>query len=185
MCNDAIDEVKRDFESLKKEDQEYWDYSKYFRPLSEFLMEYEYQKGIRAMTQGDVAKAIDTTQSAISRFESMKHPPNYNVLVRISEALGDRLFVSPAGSYCISIPYDLRHTAQKIAEQRKISVQDLALDILRKGLSSQSVNSSSQGSVIIRMPQPLQPQIMLESCANSKFHSFESSNHDPANLMAV
>jgi len=67
----------------------------------------------------------------------MKHPPTYDLLIRISQALGDTLFLSPFGSLSITLPYDLHEKARHIATARGLSVQDLLNAYIRKGFSQE------------------------------------------------
>ena len=113
----------------------YAEYKKRFGPLGEFITDYEFAKGIQKLSQAEIAQRAGTTQSAISRFEAMKHPPTYDLLVRISQALGETLFLSPFGSLSITLPYDLHEKARRMAAARGMSVQDLLYDYIRKGFS--------------------------------------------------
>jgi len=128
-------EVTQFFDELRETDKIYAAYSDRFGPLADFINEYEFLKGMNKITQAELAKRAGTTQSAISRFESIKHPPSYDLLVKLSKALGDELFISPAGSQSLSLPYDLREVAKSAAERRGVSVAELMAKLLRESLS--------------------------------------------------
>lgn len=141
MKSGAEDEVLDAFEQLRREDPVYAAVSARFAPLASFLVEYEYLKGSQGITQAELAARMGTTQSAISRFESMRHPPTYDLLINASRALGDELFMSPAGSASICLPYDLREAAQVEARRRHISVQDLMYALIRDGLTGKKATA--------------------------------------------
>lgn len=132
-------EVTGYFDALRETDKDFAAFSARFGPLADFITEYEYLKESQGMTQKELADRAGTTQSAISRFEAMKHPPTYDFLIKISRALGDELFVSPAGSQSLSLPYDLRDQMAKAAERRGISVQSLVLEFLRRSLAQEDL----------------------------------------------
>lgn len=127
------------FEELKRDDPEYAEYAARMGPLADFMAEYEYQKGIQGITQTELAARAETRQSAISRFEAMKHPPSYDFLIKISKAIGGNLFLSPAAEFCFSIPYDLRDAAEAGAARRGCSVATYATELLREALKKDCV----------------------------------------------
>lgn len=138
------------FEQLKQEDAEYAEYAKRFMPLAEFMAEYEHQKGLQNLTQAEIAQRLGTTQSAVSRFESMKHPPSYDLLNRIAQTLGDRLFISPLAGYTLTIPADLRETVDKAAQNRDVSAVQLMADLLREALKRESLTVCGHGVETVR-----------------------------------
>ena len=147
------DEVLDSFDKLREENTEYAAYSERFGPLAEFLTEYEYQKGMEGITQCELAERMGTTQSAISRFESMKHTPSYDLLIKAAKAFSDRLFVSPAASVSISLPYDLRGIAKEVATRRGITVSELMIDLLRSDLAREKLMIENSGNATLK-PKP-------------------------------
>lgn len=144
-------EVTSFFDELKVEDSRYAAYAERFGPLTEFVTDYDFGKDSQKLTQAEVAKRTGTTQSAISRFEAMKHPPTYDLLVRVSQALGDRLFLSPFGSLSISLPYDLHDKARLLAEKRGQTVQSLMQDYVRQGITRDGFIVCGKGSIKVQM----------------------------------
>lgn len=138
------------FEQLKQEDAEYAAYAKRFMPLAEFMAEYEHQKGLQNLTQAEIAQRLGTTQSAVSRFEAMKHPPSYDLLNRVAQTLGDRLFISPLAGYTLTIPADLRETVDKAAQNRGVSAVQLMADLLREALKRESLIVCGHGMETVR-----------------------------------
>jgi len=145
-------EVSAFFNELKVEDSRYAAYEERFGALAEFVTDYEFAKESQKLTQAEVAQRAATTQSAISRFEAMKHPPTYDLLVRVSKALGDHLFLSPFGSLSVSLPYDLHDKARQIAEKRGQTVKDLMQDYLRQGITRDGFVVCGKGSINVSMP---------------------------------
>jgi len=139
-------EVTAFFDELKAEDSRYAAYSERFEALAEFVADYDFGKESQKLTQAGLAERAGTTQSAISRFEAMKHPPTYDLLARVSKALGDRLFLSPFGSLSISLPYDLHDKARQLAEKRGQTVQSLMQDYVRQGITRDSFIVCGKGS---------------------------------------
>lgn len=145
-------EVTAFFDKLKVEDSRYAAYEERFGALAEFVTDYEFGKESQKLTQAEVAERAATTQSAISRFEGMKHPPSYDLLDRVSKALGDSLFLSPFGSLSISLPYDLHDKARQIAEKRGQTVKELMQDYVRQGIARDGFVVCGKGSINIAMP---------------------------------
>ena len=150
MSTSNNDEVLQSFEELRQKDAEYAKYADRFGPLAEFLVEYEHLKGLSEITQAELAEKAATSQSAISRFEAMKHPPTYDLLVKISSALGDRLFLSPAASVSMSLPYDLRDSARAAAERHGVSVSELMSTYIREALSRECFTVVDRGGSVVR-----------------------------------
>lgn len=146
-------EVTAFFDELKREDSSYAEYEERFRALAQFVTEYDFGKECQKLTQAEVARRAATTQSAISRFEAMKHPPTYDVLVRVSKALGDQLFLSPFGSLSISLPYDLHDKARQIAEKHGQTIKELMQNYIRQGIARDGFVIYGKGSITIPMPE--------------------------------
>ncbi len=72
-------EIKKNYENLRPEFE-----------LARLLIKKRLEKGL---TQKELAKKIDTKQSAISRLESGNYNPSINFLKKVIEALGGRLKV--------------------------------------------------------------------------------------------
>lgn len=165
------------FEDLKKEDAAYAKLAQKLGPLAEFITEYEYRKGSSGLTQSEIARRMGTRQSAISRFESMKHPPSYDFLQALSHAVGDRLFLSPSAAYSLTLPYDLRDAAEQAASRRGIGVPELMAQLLRESLQRENLELRGAGTITVRMPalvsdhaaesvKPLPPAKVPQDCSD-------------------
>jgi transcriptional regulator with XRE-family HTH domain len=100
--------------------------------LSSFLADFEYLKESKHLTQKDIAKAMGTTQSAVSRIESYKTNPSYKQLLKLSDAVGGELSLSPMGDMSITVPYDLQDKVNELAESEEKSAADWLQEELRK-----------------------------------------------------
>jgi transcriptional regulator with XRE-family HTH domain len=150
MQMNTTTETENYFERLKQEDADYATYAKRFMPLAEFMAEYEHQKGLQNLTQAEIARRLGTTQSAVSRFESMKHPPSYDLLRRVAQTLGDRLSISPLAGYTFTVPADLRETADKVAKNRGVSAVQLMAGLFREALKRESFIVCGHGGGAVR-----------------------------------
>jgi len=92
--------------------------------LASFLTDYEHLKGLKNLTQSDVAALAGTTQSAISRLERMKGKPTYELLRRLSDAVGGDFYLTPMAEMTITVPYDLQDAVRKSSEQKGVAVKD-------------------------------------------------------------
>ena len=122
-------------DNLIKEKPELTNFEKEWAPLVPFLIEYEHLKARNGLTQKSIAEACGTTQSAISRLERMRGRPSYQLLRRLSEAVGGSLFLSPTAEFSLSIPLELHELARDIAEKRGLATKDFLLAILKEGIS--------------------------------------------------
>ncbi len=112
------------------------EYQKTWGALSSFLNDYEHLKGLRHLTQKDIAAACGTTQSAISRLERLRGKPTYELLRRLSEAVGGSLFVSPMADTTVTLPYDLRDRARSLAKKKSVRVDELMHALLREAIDN-------------------------------------------------
>lgn len=110
------DEVLNFMESLENEDEKLASFVKMYEALSAFLADYEFLKDSKDLTQKDIAEKMGTTQSAISRIESLKTNPSYKQLLKMAEAVGGELLVTPMKDMTVRVPYDLQETVRKLAE---------------------------------------------------------------------
>ena len=136
-------DIDRLEEELLSEDSNYANFHQLWEPLSKFLMDYEHLKGLKKMTQNEIAVESKTTQSAISRLIRMKGKPTYTLLNKVSRAVGGKLFITPLADMAVTLPYDLHNQAIQLAESQQLSVSELMLNILRKSLTEQDIVSPS------------------------------------------
>ena len=102
--------------SLENEDKGLDLFAKTYEALSAFLTDFDFLKDSLGLTQQDVADKMGTTQSAISRIASLKTNPSYKQLLKMAEAVGGNLYITPMKDMTVQVPYDLQETVRKLAE---------------------------------------------------------------------
>lgn len=122
------------------------EYEKAWGALTSFLNDYEHLKGVRKLTQKDIAAACGTTQSAISRLERLRGKPTYELLRRLSEAVGGSLFVSPMADATVTLPYDLQDRAMCLAEKKGLRVDELMRAMLREAIDNAEYRDECNGA---------------------------------------
>jgi len=86
------------------------------------------------ISQQELAVAIGTTQSAISRFENLGRQPSLGFLERIASSLGHKLHVTIFGEYQAPLTADHRATINEEAVFLGESTQQVAEIVLKEGL---------------------------------------------------
>jgi len=124
------------FSEDKKENIKYKQWSECVEALSSFVFDYEFLKAKNNLTQNEIAMRAGTTQSAISRFTSMKGKPNYDFLRKISDAVGGTLKITPLGEFTTTLDFNYHDAARKMAENQEITVEELLTSILNQSFSS-------------------------------------------------
>ena len=124
-----IDEL---FQAELEYDCEYKDWHNKMEALATFLVDYEFLKDTHKYTQEDVARRAFTNQSSISRLSRLKGKPTYDLLRRVSTAVGGTLFVTPLGEYSVTLNYEYFDIAKELAEKNSITVSDLLTQILNE-----------------------------------------------------
>ncbi len=110
------DQVLDYMDSLEKEDEKLASFVKMYEALSSFLTDFDFMKDSLGLTQKDIADKMGTTQSAISRIASLKTNPSYKQLLKMAEAVGGNLYITPMKDMTVQVPYDLQETVRKLAE---------------------------------------------------------------------
>lgn len=129
------DQVLDYIDSLTQEDKDLESYVNLYEALSNFLTDFEFLKDLKGKTQKDIADAMGTTQSAISRIASLKTNPSYKQLLKMTEAVDGKLFLTPMGDMTVQVPYDLQDTVKELAEKEKESTTDYLNQILREKIA--------------------------------------------------
>ena len=110
-----------------------------FQTLDDFEKEINYERSIyedlvvevacervnMGLTQQQLADALGTTQSVISRFENLGRNPSLDFLNRVASALGHKLCVTIFGEYCHLLTAEQRESVERIAETRDESKQEI------------------------------------------------------------
>lgn len=125
------DEVLDLFEELESNDEKLKDFVHVYEALSSFLVDFNFLKDLGKITQKDIAQKMGTTQSSISRIESLKTNPSYKQLLKMTDAVGGELLITPMGEMTIQVPYDLQKTVKELALFNNVSVHEYLLDLIR------------------------------------------------------
>ena len=125
-------------DSLEKNDKTLAPFVRVYEALSSFLTDFDFLKDSLGLTQKDVADKMGTTQSAISRITSLKTNPSYKQLLKMAEAVGGNLFVTPMKDMTAQVPYDLQETVRKRAMREGKSTNEYLDELLRKGIHTRS-----------------------------------------------
>lgn len=105
-----------------------------------FINDFEMLMDLNGLTQKDVAKKIGTTQSAVSRILALRTNPSYRILNKMSEAVGEKLYITPQADMTVTVPFDLQEKVQSIAEHEDKTTKDFLEDLIRKEIDSKYVD---------------------------------------------
>ncbi len=138
------DQVLDYMDSLEKEDGGLESFVKTYEALASFLTDFDFLKESMGLTQKDVADKMGTTQSAISRIESLKTNPSYKQLQKMSEAVGGCLVVSPMKNMTVQVPYDLHEIVQKMAASENKTTNEFLNRLIRNAIELERANYLNQ-----------------------------------------
>lgn len=148
------DEVLNFMESLESEDEKLTSFVKMYEALSAFLADYEFLKDSKDLTQKDIAEKMGTTQSAISRIESLKTNPSYKQLLKMAEAVGGELLVTPMKDMTVQVPYDLQNTVRKLAEHENKTTNDYLWGLLRNSIELENAYATQGSLAMVQACEP-------------------------------
>ena len=131
------DQVLDYMDSLEKEDEKLASFVKTYEALSSFLTDFDFMKDSLGLTQKDVADKMGTTQSAISRIASLKTNPSYKQLLKMAEAVGGNLYITPMKDMTVQVPYDLQETVRKLAEGEDKTTNEYLDEVIRDAVESE------------------------------------------------
>lgn len=126
-----LDELEKQYINAdNKAETDYW------APLSKIIMESIFLRDSRGMSQSDLADAMKTKQSVISRFENMGRLPNYDFFARLALALGHAPGMTLCGDYMAVVPIEQQNLIKKLAEKENISTKNYVQNILDVGIQN-------------------------------------------------
>ena len=140
------DQVLDFMDSLEKEDEKLGSYVKMYEALSSFLTDFDFLKDSLGLTQQDVAEKMGTTQSAISRITSLKTNPSYKQLLKMAEAVGGDLLVTPMKEMTVQVPYDLQESVRKMAADEGKTTSGYLEGLLRNAIELERANFATTTS---------------------------------------
>lgn len=148
------DQVLDFMDSLEKEDDALKSYVKMYEALSAFLTDFDFLKDSLGLTQQDVAEKMGTTQSAISRIASLKTNPSYKQLLKMSEAVGGDLLVTPMKDMTVQVPYDLQESVRKMAAASRKTTNEFLEGVLRNAIELERANYMNRTLVLNKVSEP-------------------------------
>jgi transcriptional regulator with XRE-family HTH domain len=102
----------------------------YYAAISGLVMESIEARSKKGMAQKDLAKAMGTMQSAISRFENMGREPGYKFIARMAQALGHAPGVTLYGDFMAIVKPELQEKLRDLAESEGKTTQTYLHEIL-------------------------------------------------------
>jgi transcriptional regulator with XRE-family HTH domain len=134
-----IHELKEEsvLEMLEKQYQETDDKNAldYWEPISKIILESIELRDAENMSQTDLAIAMNTKQSVISRFENMGRLPNYDFIARLSLALNHSPGMTLYGDYMAVVPLEKQSFIKELADKENISTKKYVQAILDQGIT--------------------------------------------------
>lgn len=131
-------------EAENKEEIGYWS------ALSQIISETLMLRGMKGLSQAELASRMNTSQSVISRFENLGRKPNYDFVARLSLALNGILGMTVFGDFMAVVPVPMQEIVRRMAEEKKIPTRSLVEDLLKgaiRGLEASSQAASNMNMV--------------------------------------
>ena len=148
------DQVLDYIDSLEKENENLESYVKLYEALSAFLTDFDFLKDSLGLTQKDIADRMGTTQSAISRIASLKTNPSYKQLLKMAEAVGGTLLITPMKDMTVQVPYDLQESVRKMAAAEKKATNEYLDRVIRDAIELERANYLNQTLVLNKVCEP-------------------------------
>ncbi len=128
------------FNQLESKDNKLKTFVSENEAYASFINDFEMLMDLNGLTQKDIAKKIGTTQSAVSRILSLRTNPSYKILNKMSEAVGEKLYITPQADMTVTVPFDLQEKVQSIAEYENKTTKDFLEDLIRKEIDSKYID---------------------------------------------
>jgi len=127
-------------EADNKEEIDYW------TPLAQIIMESIALRDAKGMTQADLAKRMQTSQSVISRFENMGRLPRYKFIAKLALALDHAPGMTLYGDYMAVAPLEKQAWIKEKADLEKIPTQKFVQNLLNEQLANVSETGKTYGT---------------------------------------
>ena len=128
------------FNQLESKDNKLKTFVSENEAYASFINDFEMLMDLNGLTQKDIAKKIGTTQSAVSRILALSKNPYYKILNKMSEAVGEKLYITPQADMTVTVPFDLQEKVQSIAEYENKTTKDFLEDLIRKEIDSKYID---------------------------------------------
>lgn len=132
--SDFLDEDYRSADN--KDELDYW------APLSKLIVESVALRDRKGLSQKDLADAMGTTQSVISRFENMGRVPSYDFIARMAIALGHAPGMTLNGDFMYTVPTEMQDNVSQAAELSGKSTQEFLRKFLKEKLQELELQNS-------------------------------------------
>jgi transcriptional regulator with XRE-family HTH domain len=148
----------------------------YWTPLSSLIMESVNLRGTKKISQADLAKAMKTRQSVISRFENMGRLPSYEFITRMSQAFGHAPGMTLFGDFMATVPLEKQKAVKDAAEKAGKSTQTFVNSLMSKALEDLDSDdfyedemdfNESIGSIVLFPGLKVQKNKGSEKCQDS------------------
>ena len=150
------------------------DFMKLYKSLASFMNDFCLLKEKNNLSQKEIACRAGTTQSAISRIETLKTNPSYKVLTKLAEAVDGDLYITPMSDMTITVPFGMQDAIKQIADDREMSVKALLLELIRKEISEnfskeievgyfKSNNNDFDGYNLLKIEKDNEPVFVLSA----------------------
>ncbi len=125
----SLDELKKEW----MKDEEFAKAYDLKQTLRVFIRNIRSARAEKGLTQKDLAKAVGTSQSVIARIEAGKQNVSYEMMYRLSAALGLRLQIHATNDEVVTVPQEL---SSKFREIIGADQPDATTDIVSNLLKS-------------------------------------------------
>ncbi len=130
--------VMRSFDELKKEwlkDEKFAKVYNSKRPLRIFIRAIKAARVEKGLSQKDLAGAIGTSQPVIARIEAGKQNISYEMMNKLSDTLGLRLYIFATNEEVLTLPKELCDRLRKtIGTDESGEISDLVSSMLKSRL---------------------------------------------------
>lgn len=130
--------IMRSFDELKKEwlkDEKFAKVYNSKRPLRIFIRAIKAARVEKGLSQKDLAEAIGTSQPVIARIESGKQNISYEMMSKLSDNLGLRLYIFATNEEALTLPKELCDRLRKtIGTDESGEISDIISSMLKSRL---------------------------------------------------
>ncbi|WP_129408040.1 helix-turn-helix domain-containing protein [Marinitoga lauensis] len=97
----------------------------------------------KRISQKELAKKINTKQTAISRLENASINPSLKFLLKVTKALGGEMKITPHGEYTYIIPEEYRDPLKKIVKNENKTFQEKISELISTEIKKFSVEKNN------------------------------------------
>ena len=124
--SDLMHQIYKEVENKKQLD--------YWNGYSQIIIDSQNLRYENKYSQTDLAKAMGTTQSVVSRFENMGRKPSYDFFARLALAFNHSPGMTLYGDYMSVVPTKYQKMIEVKASEQGISTSDFVQNLLEQAL---------------------------------------------------